>query len=119
MRAWQTSRAFPNFESSTSAGLESTGAGLKSLRGLTHLWSLNLGATRVGDSGLVHLRELTHLQHLGLSETNVTDAGLEHLKGLANLQALDISKTGVTASGLHAIRRALPEAMIIEKPESP
>jgi len=53
------------------------------------------------------------------SETNVTDAGLEPRKGLTNPQASDISKTGVTPSGVHTIRRALPEAMIIERPEAP
>ena len=85
---------------------------------MTHLWSLNLAGTRVGDSGLRHLEGLAELQHLDLSGTGVTDRSLDHLKGMANLQALDLSGTKVTDAGLRTIRGLLPEATVIRGAET-
>ncbi len=47
---------------------------------------IGFSGTRVTDKGLKHLKGLTSLQTLNLSRTRVTDAGLEHLKGLIRLQ---------------------------------
>ncbi len=54
-------------------------SGCNSLR-----WQL---APKVTDAGLKHLKGLTNLQSLDLGQTQVTDAGLEPLKGLTQLFA--------------------------------
>ena len=64
-----------------------TDAGLKHLKGLKNLQSLNLShpeQTEVTDVGLQYLQGLENLQSLILNDNEkITDAGLEHLKGLS------------------------------------
>jgi hypothetical protein len=50
---------------------------------------LILWATSVTDAGLKEVKDLTDLQTLNLSDTRVTDAGMKELKGLKNLRALN------------------------------
>lgn len=94
-----------------------TDAGLAHLQGLADLRKLDLRETQVTDAGMKSLRGLTHLWSLNLAATRVGDSGLADLEGLTRLQQLDLSGTEVTDSGLRAIRKALPEATIIKRPE--
>src|SRR4051812_11524018 len=52
------------------------------------LHELYLGNTQVTDRGLKELKELESLQTLNLCETKITDTGLKELKGLRGLQVL-------------------------------
>ena len=78
----------------------STDAGLKWLKGLRSLQSLDLATSKVTDAGLKNVEQLTNLRSLSLASTSVTDAGLSHLKGLTNLQSLVLSRSQVTNTGL-------------------
>ncbi len=90
-----------------------TDGGLKHLKGLTKLQSLDLSHTEVTDAGLEHLRGLTGLQSLNLMWCiKLTDLGLEHLKALRKLQTLVLSNTNVTDAGVKKLRQALPNCKI-------
>jgi Leucine Rich repeat len=80
-------------------------AGLKQLKGLLQLTTLNLSGTAVTDAGLKHLSGLTQLQGLNLYGTKVTDAGLKELAGLKRLQTLELSYTQVTDAGVKELAR--------------
>lgn len=88
-------------------------SGLKHFEGLKHLSVLDLGYTQVSDTGLQHLKGLTDLSVLGLADTQVGDAGLQHLKGLTKLTNLDLSDTKVTSQGIAGLKKALPGCEII------
>lgn len=97
-------------------------AGLRHLRGMTHLHYLSLPGSQVDDlSPIGHLTEikainLAHcpiddaglapiagyrsLQTLWISDTRTTDAGLKHLRGLPKLSLLILNNTQVTDAGL-------------------
>ncbi|MDA1273797.1 MAG: hypothetical protein O2960_07065 [Verrucomicrobia bacterium] len=57
--------------------------------------SLN-NANRITDTGLRHLKDLDELWTLDLRGTQTTDAGLVHLAGLRNLRSLYLGDTQVT-----------------------
>ena len=90
-----------------------TDAGLKHLKGLPKLQSLDLSdILSISDVGLERLRGLTQLRSLNLADNKVTDAGLENLKGLTGLRLLNLGETNVTDAGLRArlgARRSLRE----------
>lgn len=86
--------------------------GLRELRELTGLVSLQLNGTQVTDAGLKHLEGLTSLNNLNLANTQVSDAGLEHLRGLSNLWNLDLTGTRVTGEGVKSLQQALPTCTI-------
>jgi hypothetical protein len=50
----------------------------------------------IGDVGLKQIRMLAQLETVNLRKNKITDAGLEYLKGLANLRWLDVSYNEVT-----------------------
>jgi Leucine-rich repeat (LRR) protein len=77
-----------------------TDAGMVHLKGMTHLHALNLSGTQITDAGLVHLKGMTKLQTLALYHTEITDAGLLHLKRLNELEVLSLINTDVTDAGL-------------------
>jgi Leucine-rich repeat (LRR) protein len=77
-----------------------TAEGLKELKGLVNLQTLNLDSTPVTDAGLEELKGLTTLLALSLVNTKVTADGLKELKGLKNLQTLNV---GVTDEVLRAL----------------
>ncbi|MEO2089674.1 MAG: leucine-rich repeat domain-containing protein, partial [Gemmataceae bacterium] len=54
---------------------------------------------RLLDAGLKHLKGLTSLESLNLVDTQITGAGLEHLKGLTSLESLNLFSTQVTDAG--------------------
>ena len=82
-----------------------TDAGLKHLRGLTNLETLELSHTQITDDGLKHLTGLPNLNYLELAGTKITDAGLECLKGMTNLDSLNLGSTLVTDGGLAMLKR--------------
>lgn len=102
-------------------GTDVTDAGLANLKELPYLTRLHLEKTKITDAGLQHLSDLKNLEYLNVYGTAVTDAGLEHLKGLTNLKKLYVWETGVTAKGAKSLRATLPELEIVPdfKPEPP
>ena len=67
-----------------------TGAGLKELKALKQLHTLNLNNTQVTDAGLKELAPHKQLQILELGSTKVTDAGMRELKkALPSLRIVD------------------------------
>ena len=92
--------------------LDSGGAELEHLEGLSELRRVNLASTQVTDVGLEHIKGLTKLETLFLDDTKITDTGLEHLKGLTNLKSLGLSHTQVTDEGTKNLQEALPNCVI-------
>jgi len=74
--------------------------GLKTLKGLGDVISLNLRDTKITSSGLAHLKDLSSLRRLHLERTDITDSGLEHLSVLQNLEYLNLYQTQVSDEGL-------------------
>src|SRR5260370_308873 len=85
-------------------GTAVTDAGLKALKELKSLKTLNLDFTKVTDAGLKNLKELKSLQTLYLGGTAVTDAGLKNLKELKSLQTLDLGGTKITDTGMKELK---------------
>src|SRR5262249_41556783 len=85
-------------------GTEVTDAGLKELKELKSLQSLDLGGTKITDAGLRELKNLNTLQKLRLGFTQVTDTGLKELKELKSLQELDLGRTQITDAGLKELK---------------
>ncbi len=63
-----------------------------------------LSGTRITDAGLRELRFLTKLTSLDLSGTKITGAGLKELAGLKNLVRLDLSGEQLTDGSLRVLR---------------
>ena len=80
--------------------------GLKTLKGLGDIMSLNLRDTKITSSGLVHLKGLSSLKRLHLERTEVADSGLEHLSGLKELEYLNLYQTQVSDKGTRAFDRS-------------
>ena len=91
---------------------EITDAGMKELKELKSLQTLELHETKVTDAGMKELKELKSLQTLYLWGTDVTDAGMKELKELKSLQMLLLSNTKVTAEGRAELQKALPKLKI-------
>ena len=53
----------------------------------------------ITDAGLKYVKGLTHIRSLSLADTAITDAGLEDLRG-SKLEGLDIQKSRVTQDGI-------------------
>src|SRR5205807_667167 len=80
-------------------GTQVTDAGLKELKDLKQLTTLDLTDAVVTDAGLEELKHLKQLTTLNLNATPVTGAGLKELKDLKQLTTLYLSHTPVTAVG--------------------
>ncbi len=89
-----------------------TDAGLRHLRGLTHVQKIWLNGTKITDAGLVHLKGLSTLKELALFDTEVTDAGMDQLTGLSNLADLIVEGTQVTDAGVEKLKAALPDCKV-------
>ena len=74
---------------------------------------LDLSNTRVSDAGLKYLKGLSHLHDLYLHDTRVSDTGLVQLQELGELQWLGFDKTYVTRTGMDNFARALPKCGIL------
>jgi len=83
-----------------------TDTGMRQLAQLKNLRKLLMfGCQRVGDAGCASLRALTHLEFLSLGATNITDAGLEHVATLSNLRLLDVANIDITDKGVAMLAR--------------
>jgi hypothetical protein len=87
--------------------------GWKLLPGFPAVKYLNLAFSDISDAALVELQSLPRLQSLNLSGTAVTDRGLVHLRGLKELRTVIVVKSRVTPAGAEALRRALPDVVVI------
>lgn len=63
-----------------------------------------LGCPGVTDDGLKAIKKLSHLTSLDLAGLGVTDNGLNEIRCLANLTVLNLYNTRVTAGGLRELR---------------
>src|SRR5262249_22360996 len=68
---------------------------------------VDLRGTKITDAGLKELKELKSLETLNLLNTMVTDAGLKELKELKSLQTLGLRDTKVTDMGVKELKAAL------------
>lgn len=76
----------------------------KLIENLPQLQSISLlGNTDISDAGIRNLKRLTNLQSLDLRSANISDTGLEHLKGLSRLQNL-ILPFHVTEAGVDRLK---------------
>jgi Leucine-rich repeat (LRR) protein len=89
-----------------------TDAGMKYLKGLTRLQSLNLGGTNVTDKGIAELSALVELRHLVLPD-GVSDAGVERLGSLRRLQDVTGGRH-VTARGAKFLHDHCPQLQTAE-----
>lgn len=111
--------------------------GLELLPQLTHLTTLEMAATNLGDARLQSLRLLTKLEKLDVSYTNVsddslpdigelkslrilklegltiTDLGLRHLTELHCVESLSLSETRLSNSGLQILSK-MPRLSTLE-----
>ena len=87
---------------------KATDAGLKELKDLKQLTSLDLNSAAVTDACMKELKDLKQLTTLHLAFTQVTDAGLKELEDLKQLTSLNLIGVKVTDDGVAALRKALP-----------
>ena len=74
---------------------------------------VSLFTTAVTDAGLKELKDLKQLTTLDLDGTKVTDAGLKELKDLKQLTSLNLMNTEqVTDDGVADLQKALPGCKI-------
>jgi hypothetical protein len=83
-----------------------TDAGLVHLKGLDHLWTLNLDDLPITDAGLESIRGMPGLIGLYLSRTKVEGRGLAKLKSLPTLSILYLDGSSLTQDGLKALSGA-------------
>ena len=84
-------------------GTRIVNSGLKGLRDLKKLTTLNLSGAAITDDSLNQLGELHNLTTLTLDHTQITDAGLQQLLGLKNLAILS-PMDGLTDADLKRLR---------------
>jgi RNA polymerase sigma factor (sigma-70 family) len=89
-----------------------TNAGLKHLKGMTHLTQLGVTSWHVTDAGLENLKELTGLRWLQLGSPEITDKGLVNLKGLTELETLDLMATQTTGGAAPHLKN-LPKLKVL------
>jgi len=84
------------------------------LRELKQLETLKLDFTEreLTDKGIKQLKGLTKLKTLNLSFSALTDDGLRHLSQLKNLENSIVEGTNVTAKGVADLHCAIPKVMI-------
>jgi hypothetical protein len=66
----------------------------------------------ITDVGLKNLKALTTLQTLDVEGTKITDAGLDYLKVLVKLRKLRLARTSVTDQGVKMLQQTLPNCKI-------
>ena len=92
-------------------------ANLESLSNFTNLNDLQLAETWIADAGLDHLKGLTNLQSLNLEGTLISDAGLMHLARLSKLQSVNAARTKVTRAGEGRLRKERPNLFVAVRDE--
>jgi Leucine-rich repeat (LRR) protein len=103
-------QVFPNlttidFSNTSVCGTRIVNAGLKRLRTLKKLTTLNFNTTGIGDDGLREIARCKSLTALFLRNTQISDAGLKQLTDVTNLSELDVSGTRITDTGLKELVR--------------
>jgi hypothetical protein len=83
--------------------------GLKYLKGMTRLTSLNLHGQRITNEGLAHLGALTSLREMYLSADLVTEAGLKHLEGLRDLADITFYRSSIAPEVWKTFRAKFPK----------
>jgi hypothetical protein len=83
-----------------------TDAGMVHLRGLDHLWTLNLSKLPVTDAGLAAIEGLPELNGLYLSGTKVRGHFLARMKSLPRLSILYLDGSAMTEDGLKTLSGA-------------
>jgi hypothetical protein len=86
--------------------LKITDAGLIHLKGLDHLWSLNLMDLPITDAGLEGIMDLPELNSLYLSRTQVEGRSLSRLKSFPGLLILYLDHSKMTEESLKALSGA-------------
>jgi hypothetical protein len=76
-----------------------TDEGLRRMKDMKRLRSLNLRGTKVSDAGMAYVGQMTGLERLD-PNLEIGDAGIAKLNSLTNLKQLDLSDTQVTDAGL-------------------
>ena len=83
--------------------------GLKSLRHMPSLKTLDFTDCDLDDAGLACVKDATQLDNLSFyGSRGLTDDGLKHLEGLQHLRELQLYGTGVTPTGRAALTAKLP-----------
>lgn len=73
---------------------------IKAVAALTHLTSLHVARTRVGDEGVAALAPCRRLSFLDLTGAKVSDAAMKIVGGMTELETLRLGGTRVTDEGL-------------------
>ena len=89
-----------------------TGKGLVHLQGLVSLRRLHLERTSIDNSGLKNLSKLKNLEYLNLYQTQVSDDGLRHLSDLKKLKKLFLWDTKVSDEGVRELKKSLPQLFV-------
>jgi hypothetical protein len=92
---------------------EITDAGLRHLKPLSCLHSLDLYRTPIHGSGLRYLTSLPALRTLRLNGTEVNDVAVHYLQQMPRLRCLDISDTHISTAGVTSLRRKLGGCKIV------
>lgn len=99
-------------------GTRITSVGMASLSQIPSLVLVDASNTNVTDEGLAQAAQWSRLRYLSLNNTEISDAAVPHLKTIKSLKGLSLLHTSVTAEGVKALKEALPECMIVTKPDS-
>jgi Leucine Rich repeat len=89
-----------------------TDAGLIHLKGLDHLWSLDLSGLPITDAGLKAIDDLPELMSLYLGRTKVQGLGLARMKSLPRWSVLYLDGSAMTEDGLNALAGATQLQML-------
>ena len=97
-------RNLPRLRTLNLAGTGVRGPGLAQLWGMHQLASLDLAFIQMTDDDLAYLKGFSDLEDLTIDSDAITDAGLIHLEGLTKLQSLGLASPLITTSGLLHLR---------------
>lgn len=111
----------PHFDQLQAIKLKGTGIsseGLLSISQIPTLILIDASSTDVSDEGLSLAENWTSLRYLSLNNTSISDAAIPHLKTLETLKGLSLLNTRVSKDGVRELKQALPDCLIVTKPES-
>ena len=80
------------------------GSGLRHVRGLHRLESLNLGMTGINDDAVRHIPSMKNLRELCLFDTTIGDDSANVLKELESIERLELCFTRITDATLESIK---------------
>lgn len=109
--------SIPDLQSLKLKGTRITSVGMGSISQMTSLVLLDASYTDVTDDGLQQTEQWTRLRYLSLNNTAISDAAVPYLKTIKSLKGLSLLHTSVTDDGVQALKEALPECLIVTKPQ--